>query len=119
MNNRFAKNVSYCSSFIVISLIISLTMLSLLIFIINSIYGQNYNENPQIVKLKINLSVTGTSSDDKITTGNGDDRIVGGKGNDRVDGKGGSDNIDGNVGNDILLEEQEITKYTGEKETIH
>ena len=53
MDQTFAKNVSYCGILIIIALLISsLTMLSLQIFIINSIYGQNYNENPQILNHK-------------------------------------------------------------------
>ena len=104
MYNRLAKNVSYCSSFIIIilGLISSLTMLYLQIFIINTIYGQNYNENSQIVKLKINLLVKGTTTDDTITGGSGDDKLIGGKGNDRLHGKGGNDAIDGGVGNDMI-----------------
>lgn len=104
MYKRYAKNVSYCSSYIIIilGLISSLTMLSLQIFIINTIYGQNYNENLQTLKPKINLSVKGTSTDDIITGGSGDDKLIGGKGNDRLHGKGGNDAIDGGVGNDLI-----------------
>ena len=79
MHNKIAKNVSYYNSFIIIigGLINYLTMLSLQIFIINFIYGQNYNVNPQILKPKVNLSIKGTNSDDKITIGNGDATLVG------------------------------------------
>ena len=101
MYNGLAKNVSYCSSFIIIIIILGLIS-SLPIFIINTIYGQNSNENLQTLKPKINLSVKGTSSDDTITGGNGDDKFIGGEGNDRLNGKGGNDYIDGGVGNDLI-----------------
>ena len=92
MDKIFAKNVSHRSSFIIIALIGYLTILSLQFFIIGSIYGQtSSNGSSQIIKLKINLTVTGTSTDDKITGGSGDDKLIGGKGNDELNGKGGND----------------------------
>ena len=99
-----AKNVSHRGSFILIGLISYLTILSLQIFIIDTIYGQTSSDgSSKIVKLEINLTVTGTSTDDKITGGTGDDKLIGGKGDDELNGKGGNNKIKREKNNIIII----------------
>ena len=91
-------------------------ILGLLLISILSLYdvtGQN-NSNFKIdneVKPRVDVSIIGTSADDKIRGGEGDDEISGkygddilsgGKGNDELDGGSGVDHLDGGKGNDEL-----------------
>ncbi|MES1201017.1 MAG: calcium-binding protein [Pseudomonadota bacterium] len=46
------------------------------------------------------VSMTGSSLDDNITSGNGDDTLIGGAGDDFIQGGGGADIYDGGTGND-------------------
>src|SRR5215218_23661 len=87
----------------------------------NTTLFQSMNEPPPIIKPKVDVTIEGTLSDDKIKSGEGDDtiegnegydtlyggrgndKIYGGKGNDEIDGKEGNDTIDGGEGIDELI----------------
>ena len=101
----------------------SVIILGLLLISILSLYdvsGQN-NSNFKIdneVKPRVDVSIIGTSADDKIRGGEGDDEISGkygddilsgGKGNDELDGGSGVDHLDGGKGKDLFIcDEQDI-----------
>ncbi|HEX6294838.1 MAG TPA: calcium-binding protein, partial [Nitrososphaeraceae archaeon] len=55
-----------------------------------------------LLKPKVDVSIEGTSKNDKIKGGEGDDHINGNSGSDQLRGKEGDDEIDGGKGNDIL-----------------
>jgi len=63
----------------------------------NEASKKNIQEKP-----KIEVSIEGTSNDDKIRGGAGDDEITGEEGNDIIYGKEGDDEFEGGPGEDIL-----------------
>ena len=65
------------------------------------------------LKPKVDVSIEGTSLDDKINGGDGDDKIDGKDGNDQILGKNGKDEIDGGNGNDLINGEEGNDKLKG------
>jgi RTX calcium-binding nonapeptide repeat (4 copies) len=74
------------------------------------------------LKPKVDVSIEGTSLDDKINGGEGDDKIdgkdgnyqiMGREGNDEIEGGEGNDTIDGGNGNDLLDGEEGNDKIKG------
>ena len=57
---------------------------------------------PPVPKPKVDVSIEGTSADDKIRGGEGDDEISGNKGDDILSGHEGNDELDGGSGDDQL-----------------
>jgi len=98
-------------------------ILGLLLISILSLYDVSAQNNSNFiidneVKPRVDVSIVGTSADDKIRGGDGDDEISGkygddilsgGKGNDELDGGSGVDQLDGGKGKDLFIcDEQDI-----------
>src|SRR5215211_571522 len=77
----------------------------------NTTLFQSMNEPPPIIKPKVDVTIEGTLSDDKIKSGKGNDiingefgndKLKGEEGNDRISGERDNDKIDGGEGNDKI-----------------
>jgi len=91
----------------------------------NTTLFQSMNEPPPLIKPKVDVTIEGTLSDDKIKSGEGDDTIegnegydtlYGGRGNDKIYGGKGNDIINGEFGNDKLKGEEGNDRISGERD---
>ena len=106
-------------------MIYGLLLVSILSF--PNVFGQNKSNftvnneipEPPVPKPKVDVSIDGTSAEDKIRGGDGDDEISGKKGddilsghegNDELDGGSGDDRLDGGSGDDQLMEDLEMIR---------